>query len=273
MPSLRSLKARINSAKSTFKMTSAMKAVSMSKFNQASAQYAAYEGYRAACAELLESLGGSAGAYGADQRRSDKKCFVLITSNRGLCGSYNNELTRYFEGIIKNEKNYSVIVCGRWGAGRIKHNAEYFEISDIATYTEAEKLFEKLSGLYVDGKCGEIVFVYQDQKNMLICKPVSESFLPIESKDGGAQSDVIYLPSKEEIAGDTLLLCLKSRVFGILLKASLGAQSATLMAMKTASESSEKMLNELNQTLNRIRQAAITTEVIEVSGAAGGENK
>ena len=266
MPSLRSLKARINSVNSTYKVTSAMKTVAMSKFNLASSHYAKYEAYYNACGEILDSLGG-AGRFLPKGEGSGRKCYVLITSNRGLCGSYNTELLRYFKESVLS-KGDKIIVCGKWAASRLGDGAENVTVSDVPSYQETEALFEKLAGLYESGEADEVSFVYQDYVNMLTHAPKVERLFPTDSGQGKSGGDIIYLPDRSEVAESALLLCLRSKVYGIMLKAATGAQAATLVAMRTASDNSEAMLRELEQTLNRMRQAMVTTEVIEVSSAS-----
>ena len=271
MPSLRSLKARINSINSTYKVTSAMKTVSMSKFNLASSRYTKYEAYYNACGEILDSLGGT-GRFLPKSESTGRKCYVLITSNRGLCGSYNTELFKYFKDSVIS-KDDKIIVCGKWAASRLGDSAESFTVSDVPSYQEAEALFKKLAELYENGGVDEVCFVYQDYVNMLTHTPKVERLFPTDHGQSKSGGDMIYLPGRSEVAESALLLCLKSKVYGIMLKAATGAQAATLVAMRTASDNSEAMLRELEQTLNRMRQAMVTTEVIEVSSASSEEEK
>ena len=248
-----------------------MKTVSMSKFNLVSSRYTKYETYYNACDEILDSLGGGAGRFQPKSECTGRKCYVLFTSNRGLCGSYNTELFKYFKDSVLSE-NDSVIVCGRWGAARLGKRAESFTVSDVPSYQEAESLFEKLAELYENGGVDEVSFVYQDYVNMLTHVPKVERLFPIDPQQSKSGEDIIYLPSRSEVADGALLLCLKSKAYGIMLKAATGAQAATLVAMRTASDNSEAMLRELEQKLNRMRQAMVTTEVIEVSSATGLED-
>lgn len=278
MSSLRGLKNRIKSVKSTQKLTNAMKTVATSKYNAAGSRYNAFEEYYNSCKSMLSRLAaGSAkdGLIPRDQICSERKCYVLLTGNSGLCGSYNSDILKYMHSLLSKEAGAEkplVIVCGEWGVSRFKNpKADIvtdFSFGDIPSYEQVEKLSLYLIGLWQKGLAGSIEFVYQKYRNTLTHEPHSEVFLPFEApEEENDGEECIFLPAREEILERAVMLCLKAWVYEKLLSAAAGVQSATLTAMRTASDNSEEMLGLLELQMNRMRQASVTTEVIEVAGA------
>ncbi len=283
MPSLRSLKNRIKSVKSTKKLTDAMKTVATSKYNTAGTRYRIFNDYYQSCKSMLSRLWtNQAENLWQGRQETNRKCYVVFTGNSGLCGSYNGDILKYANSLIDNTKGERplVIVCGDWGAVRLKNkNAELvtdFRFDDIPSYEDSEKLALYLIDIWEKGKASSIEFVYQKYRNALVHEPVTELFLPFnaQSEEAGENNDeCIFEPSKEEILERALLLCLKADVYEKLLSAAEGVQRATLTAMRTASDNSEEMLELLELQLNRMRQASVTTEVIEVAGANANKNE
>ena len=299
MSSLRSLKGRIKSVKNTEKLTNAMKTVATSKYNAAQTKHQSFEEYYRGCKRLLSRL--FSGMTREDGRtweilcgrkdRHSRVCYVLLTGNAGLCGSYNSDLVRYMSSLldkIENNKQTDntkktengetplVIVCGHCGITRFKDDRASlitdFEFGDIPSPEESNKLALYLIGLWEKGEVNSISFVYQKYVNALTHSPTVETFLPFAPVNDQNAKDkydeyIIFEPAREQILAKAADLCLKAGVYEKLLLAFAGAQNATLTAMRSAGDNSKQMLELLELQMNRIRQASVTTEVIEVSGA------
>lgn len=272
MPSLREIKKHIKGVRSSGKLAEAMKSISAAKYYRVSAAKSAFEPYARQSAKIAGFLRGAQGTR-EENPGIKKKCFVVITGNRGLCGGYNTNLLNYFEEIYKAEPQAFVVVCGKRGgeyfdAKGIKITKR-FVFKDIPQYAESETLCDYLNTLYESEAADEIIAVYQKHKNILTQTPGAETLLP--EKAGGTEEDVIgefvFYPDKQTAAKAVYSLCFKNKVHYMLLESAAGAQAATMMAMRTAADNASKLKTDLEIQLQRKRQGQITSGVIETSGA------
>ncbi len=269
------LQRRIKTVQSTHKVTSAMRTVAAAKYNRARVQAENFAPYRDACLKLLADVGIEYEAAPS----AGRPCYLAVTANRGLCGSYNEDLMRSLCDRLDKEKgDYCVIICGRWGCDHfssfgIKNVVKTFYLSDIPTPAEVEKLCAYLRGLYSSGEVGSITAVTQTFKNILNQTPALTRILPPEASPPSVPGKYIFEPDRSAITQQLKDRCLMANVYGLLLSAAEGAHGAMLIAMRQAAESSDTMLRQLERTLNRMRQAAVTTEVIEVSSSAEADNE
>ncbi len=266
--SMRDLHRRIRSISSTQQMTRAMRTVAVAKYSRAQATARAFEPYRAACERLLRASGG----WKDEPRPVRRVCYVAVAANRGLCGSYNLELGRYLAGVLAEEKReYSVVLCGRWlrdnaaglGIGGVIHR---FELPDVPDYDHALELTRYLRDLWEREKADRVVFVTQRFRNVLTRSPGLTPFLPFGAAGEGGRDEYLFVPDRKSILPGLEEQCLTSQVYGLLLSAAQGAHGAMLVAMRQASDNSQEMLDRLKLEFNRMRQAAVTTEVLELTG-------
>jgi F-type H+-transporting ATPase subunit gamma len=274
----RDLKRRLKSITVTEQMTKAMKTVAVSKYNRTLGISQKFEEYAAQCQHLLSVLGGKS-AENADETPRSGVCYVLVTGDRGLCGMYNIELMRYIQELINRQnRKVSLVICGKWGIANSSDitGAEIvgtFALDSVPEYDQARQLGEYLQKLYSDGNYEEISFVVQKFKNVLVQTPGVMPFLP-QSRKQKQQEDTqeyIFAPEREKILSNLVKICTDAEVYRVLLNCAMGVHGATLAAMRTASENSEQMYEELSLELNRIRQMSATTEVIELSSSASAE--
>ena len=287
MSGIRELKRRIKSISSTEQMTKAMKMVAVSKYNKALLKMQDFKPFSKQCTRLLNQLAGDIeGSPLAENRPVNKICYVAVTGNRGLCGSYNMDLFRKLIAMLKEEnREYTIVMCGKWGAGhyqssKIEGVSKVFEVDDIPTYAQAVEISEYLRDLFLSGEADEICFVYQAFKNILTQTPVTKVFLPFQREekpdggDAGAGTEYLFVPDRESILGDLVVRCLNTEVYRILLDMAVGANGSMMMAMRNASENSSTMIADLSLTLNRMRQNSVTTEVLEIaSGTVAKEEE
>ena len=273
---IRSLKRRVKSIRSTQQMTKAMKTVAISKYNRALVLLGQFTPYYKACAALLSDAGGF--REDNDSKRGTKACYVALTANRGLCGAYNIDIIRKLKETLSGEEDYCVVMCGRWGQGlcesnRIKNVIRKFDVPDIPDYETAAKLSEYLQKLYVDEDLREVCFVAQDFKNVMSQVPQVNRFLPVSTDGNEEGTDYIFEPDESELIVQLTRRCLDAAVYKYLISAAAGAHGAMLIAMRAAADNSGKMLDELELELNRMRQTAVTTEVIEVASGSLAEHE
>ncbi len=273
--SARSIRRRLKTVSSIGQLSRAMKTVAVSKYNRASACLAAMRPYRRQCRHLMETAGIPGVSPGPEAKAV---CYVVLTANRGLSGSYNTEIWNLMESTLRAEKRpCSLVLAGRWGEARMGADKpgqlrRVFTISDIPTREEADSLARFLWDTWQEGQIQEISFISQRFHNILHQTPAIRQVLPIPSLPGRGE-DTLFVPGQEQIVQDLIFRSLRADVHEIMLGAMAGAHGAMLMAMRTAMDNAQAMHAQLERTLNRLRQTAVTTEVLELSRAWGEEQE
>lgn len=269
--SMRDLRRRIRALTSTEQLTRAMRTVASSKYNRVQQRSRRFYPYSQAAFRLLQAVGAQEEAPRAMERVS----YVCFTANRGLCGAYNADLMRYLAELLQQEeREYSVYLCGRWGVENaalyeVDHVQRDFPAHDIPEYAQARDMADFLWELWSSGVTDEVIFVYQKSRSILSQTPVSERFLPLTTEGEPAGGEYIFSPERERLLPALRSQCLSARAYGVMLMAAEGAQGAMMNAMRQASDNAQEMLGELKLELNRMRQQAITTEMLEL---ASGKN-
>ena len=292
MANLREIKTRIAGVKKTKQITSAMKLVAAAKLNRATAAATAARPYRE---QLQAVLGRVAGATTEDddepllQARPVVKVVqaVILTSDKGLCGPFNNGLLRKFEEWHRERvaagQEVRIRVFGRKGRDFLR--ARGYTVEDaVINYAKTAKmdLIRPLSEAMVEGfiehEHDETVLIYNHFVNTLVQEPTFETVLPLSVEENGddvdrlATGDYRYEPGAGEIIGNLLPLYLRTLVLQAFLETDAGDHAARMTAMDNATKNAGELIDNLTLEFNRARQAAITTEIIEItSGAAALE--
>ncbi len=276
MKNMRAIKARIKSVESTRQITRSMKTVASSKLKKTQQAMASMREFASKCYTVMNglSVSGAVGNPLLEKREAEKVCFVLCVGNRGLCGGYNSSLLKYAASLSKEEtcENFFV-VCGSWGRDAISAAKlsvrKTFEVSDVPEFVQAAEVSEYLKELFLSHEADRIVFVYERFVSVLSQQPASKVLLPMSvENDGGEARDVIFEPDKDGIMEQLTDMYLKNSVYSVLLEARTGEHAARMTAMTSASDNTEELIAELQLELNHARQAAITTEVSEITGGA-----
>ena len=279
MANLRAIRTRIKSVENTRQITKSMKMVAAAKLRKTQSAFASLRTYADESGKLLAEA--SAGQTGIDNpyltphAECRRICYVLIVGNRGLCGTYNQSLLRYCEKLIKDsDREYYLIVCGRWGKDLIAAAGlevrESYEIGDTPTHQEALALTERLKELYREGSVDEIKLVYQHYRSILSQVPEQAKLLPMKKQEetGALDNNTIFEPNRDSLLDTLLDMYIGNTVHAILLEARTGEHSARMTAMTAAADNTEELINDLTLELNHARQAAITTEISEIAGGA-----
>ena len=279
MANLRAIRTRIKSVENTRQITKSMTMVAAAKLRKTQSAFASLRTYADESGKLLAEA--SAGQTGIDNpyliphAECRRICYVLIVGNRGLCGTYNQSLLRYCEKLVKDsDREYYLIVCGRWGKDLIAAAGlevrESYEIGDTPTHQEALALTERLKELYREGSVDEIKLVYQHYRSILSQVPEQAQLLPLKKQEetGALDKDTIFEPDRDSLLNTLLDMYIGNTVHAILLEARTGEHSARMTAMTAAADNTEELINDLTLELNHARQAAITTEISEIAGGA-----
>ena len=292
MANLKEIRNRISSVGSTMQITSAMKMVSAAKLKRAQDAIVQMRPYAVKLKEILTNLSAtldlSENAFSED-REGGKTLVVGITSNRGLCGGFNNNIVKHINHTIATEFNNSAdvhVMCLGKKIRDVYKRSDRFFTNDFLTEREdvyADLSFENVSEvanelmeLYKTGEFNRIYVVYNRFVNAATQKVEMEQFLPIQapesSEDSKSTGDYIFEPSKEEIIEDLIPKSLKVQLFKALLDSNAAEHGARMTAMHKATDNASELQKELKLSYNKARQAAITNEILEIVGGAEALN-
>ena len=293
MANLKEVRNRITSVNNTMQITSAMKMVSASKLRKAQDAVTQMRPYALKLQEVLQGLSSgldtSENEYG---RASDGKnvLIVAVTSNHGLCGGFNSQVIKRVNKMIETTysgKNITVLTFGKKAEDAYR-KTDYFikgtllprntnEIFEHLDYAHASAAASKIMDAFAAKQFDSVVLVYNHFKNAATQIVMEEQFLPIaplEASESVSTSDVDYLfePSKEEIVSDLIPKSLKTQFYKALLDSHAGEHGARMTAMHKATDNATEMVKDLKLRYNKARQAAITTEILEIVGGAEALN-
>ena len=286
MANLKEIKNRITSISSTMQITSAMKMVSASKLKRAQDAITQMRPYSEKLQEILGNLSAtldlSENAY-ADQREAKTVYIVGVTSNRGLCGGFNNNIIKKTNALIAGEyagKDVKVIAVGKKINDAFRRSEANYrpdaigapeEMFNDLTFDRCSDLAQFLMDEFAAGKVDKVVVVYNKFKNAAVQIVTDEQFLPIEvtqSEGGSSTGDYIFEPSKQEIVEELIPKSLKTQLYKALLDSSASEHGARMTAMHKATDNAGEMKRDLTLLYNKARQAAITNEILEIVGGA-----
>lgn len=279
MAGTREIKSRIKSVQSTHQITKAMEVVSTTKFKKLSAQVLKSRAYSDSIDEILKNISSGIKAERHplfDGRKEVKRIGVIImTSDRGLCGSFNANTMRKFEEIKEKNsgKDVSVIALGKKGRDYcLKRNysvkAEYIQIIPEVIFEKAKEISENIVEYYNAELFDEVYIIYNKFISALRSDLLVKKVIPIERVDSESNIPYIFEPDVETVLSDLLPKYLNIELYQAMLDNMASEHSARKNSMKNANDNAEEMLKELNLQYNRERQAAITQEISEIVGGA-----
>jgi F-type H+-transporting ATPase subunit gamma len=286
--SLKELKGRINSVKSTQKITKAKQMVAAAKLRKAQASAEAARPYAQRLAEVMASLAGrvvgqsNAPALmrgtGADQRH----LLVVANSDKGLAGAFNSNIVRAALATAREleaqGKTVEFYLVGRKGRPVIRRAypeaiRAQFDTTAVREpgFNEAERIADELVAMYAAERFDVAHLFYSRFKSALVQEPTRKQIIPVPAPEQAASNGdavVEYEPGEEEILEELLPRYLKTQLFGALLENQASEQGASMTAMDNATRNAGELINKLTIQYNRSRQAAITTELIEIIAGA-----
>ena len=286
MASLKELKGRINSVKSTQKITKAKQMVAAAKLRRAQAAAEAARPYASRLSDVMASLaskvsGDSAPKLLAGTGSDTRHLLVVVNTDKGLCGGLNSNIVKEAKlrarALLAEGKDVSFYLVGKKGRAPIKRDfadriEKHFDTSDVRTpgFEEAEQIAADLIERFEKGEFDVAHLIYPTFKSALAQDPTTAQLIPVPSPEGAAGGDaaVEYEPDEEEILAELLPRYVKTQVFGALLEREASEQGASMTAMDNATRNAGDLINKLTIQYNRSRQAAITTELIEIIAGA-----
>lgn len=267
MPAIQSLKKKLRGVRSTQKLTKAMKTVSTVKFSKLNGIYGKHLDYSRQCKAMADSYGGDFSKVFAEKNSEAPVLLLVFTSNKGLCGSFNTEIINFALDELSKHKNALLFSCGKKGTAYFKaKNVPVFDfcfLSDVPTYEESTALFERIVKLRNEGKVSKVVAVYPRYSNIMSQTPTREELF---SRDDESEDESrIFVPDRKAALENAAKTVYRDIFYEIVLESALGAQAATLTTMRAAYDTATEYCIQLEGQINRLRQSAVTSDVIETS--------
>ncbi len=287
MPSTRDLRRRIKSVKNTAQITKAMQMVASAKMRKAQLAALAGRPYAQLMNEVLAAATAGAGEFShplLEKRPVKRKALIVITTDKGLCGALNTNLLRE---AAKYDAKALYVSAGRKGAqfiARAKRElAAEFTYRDTPVFAEARTISKFVQELFLEGKVDQVDVAFSNFISTLTQKPEIRTLLPIgdikrleadlagdgsnESLAPAAGKEYAFEPNSGAVLGNLLPHYLNYQVFQFLQEARASEHSARMVAMKNATDNAKQILKDLTLEYNKLRQASITNELLEITTA------
>ena len=283
MANLRDTRRRIKSAKNIQQITRAMKFVSAARLRRAQERVIAARPYANQIMEVLKSLAArvpeNAHPLLAHKENVEKIELVIVTADRGMCGAYNTNIIRNSLEFLgqHSDKNVDLNILGKRGRDFFRRRpfpvrSEAINVLQNLTFADAAAIAKTLIDDFCSGEKDEIWFLYNEFKSVVQQRIVCERLLPIEhieNPESDEGLEYIYDEPPEKIFAGLLPRYVESQVFRALLEAAASEHGARMSAMEAATNNAAEMIDGLTLYANKIRQAGITRELIEVVSGAG----
>jgi F-type H+-transporting ATPase subunit gamma len=282
MPALVDIRRRIRSVKNTQQITKAMKMVSAAKLRRAQDAMFAARPYARKMMEVLSGVAARAEAAAhplLEQRVGERILLVVVTADKGLCGGFNANIIRAAVRFLEDKRPDAVELdlLGRKGRDFFRRRqyrvrSEQIGIFQALRYDVAQTIARDLTKAFVEGQVDQVYLIYNEFKSVIQQKIVVERLLPIERVAVSAQEpalEYLFEPSPEKIFAELLPKHVEVQVWRALLESAAAEHGARMAAMDAATRNAGDMIDRLTLYMNKVRQAAITKEIIEVVSGAG----
>jgi F-type H+-transporting ATPase subunit gamma len=281
MAKTRDIKRRIRSIRSTMQVTRAMKMVSAAKLRRSHERIVQARPYARRMLEVLRSLASRANPEAHPLlavRPQERIDVVVVTADRGLCGSFNTNVYKKAVAFLEERSGSqaSLYFVGRKGRDHFRRDRrpkkrEWTDVYRTLGFTTGAEIAGDLMAEYVAGKTDAVYVVYNEFKSVIQQRPVVEQLLPIERLDlvpGEVAEDYIYEPGPAALFDRLLPRHVEVQVYRSLLESFAAENAARMTAMDSATTNAADLIESLTLYMNRVRQASITTEIIEVVSGA-----
>jgi F-type H+-transporting ATPase subunit gamma len=282
MPSLIDIRRRVRSVKNTQQITKAMKMISAAKLRRAQDRALASRPYATMLRQVLANVAEAAaqapdGAHPLLAVRPEKRILlIVVTADRGLAGGFNSNLIKMAQRFINDHRNedVSLEVIGRKARDYFRRReaniqGEHLDLFRNVRYEDAEKIADAVIERFTKAEVDSVYLFVNEFKSIMAPNPSVTRVLPIEVPKSAETVDYIYEQKPEEMLGSLLPRYVKVQMFRALLESAAAEHAARMTAMDAATSNASDMIDNLTLYMNRVRQASITREIIEiVSGAA-----
>jgi F-type H+-transporting ATPase subunit gamma len=286
MPSLIDIRRRVRSVRNTQQITKAMKMISAAKLRRAQDRALASRPYAAMLRQILANVAEAAqqtpdaGAHPLLAARPEKKVLlVVVTADRGLAGGFNSNLLRLAQRFVNEnrDKELSFELLGRKGRDYFRRRGakilgEHLDLFRNVRFEDAEKIADSVIERFSNAEVDSVYLFVNEFKSIVAPNMTHWRLLPIEVPKSATPTDYIYEQRPEELLGSLLPRYVRVQLYRALLESAAAEHAARMTAMDAATNNASEMIDNLTLYMNRVRQASITREIIEiVSGAAALE--
>ncbi|WP_417914788.1 ATP synthase F1 subunit gamma [Candidatus Electronema sp. JM] len=282
MPGLKEVKNKIEGVSKTAQITKAMNMVASAKLRGAQQRMEAFRPYAAKFAEAMRKLSGGAGSGQPLMAVREVRHveLIIITSDRGLCGSFNANVISKAQKLIaqyeSESKKVTLVTVGNKATRAFKRSGKirrsFTDIMGTFQMFNAREIAEESAEQFLSKAADQVELVYARFKSLSAQVPMQETLLPIKPAENGAEeknpTEYLFEPSPAEILENLLPLYLNVQVFHAMLEVGAGEQAARMTAMDNATTACGDMIRELKQLYNKARQAAITGDLMDIVGGA-----
>lgn len=290
---MRDIRRRIKGVKNTRQITKAMQLVAASKMKKAQDHAKSGRAYSLLLADMIDSLynnGESVGGAFFGERKVKTRGVIVVGTDKGLCGGLNGSLFRYIQEIKGDVKFVSVGKKVKQFISATKRDLiADFEVSDRVTFSEVRPVVEFMLKAYIEQEVDTLEVVYTHFVNTLKQEPERISILPLgdltemrkklrdrfgddASFAGKDDRDILFEPDAESMTEKLASLFIKQQIYQLILEAKASEHSARMVAMKSATDNASNLVDDLTLEYNRVRQAAITQEILEIAAATSSNN-
>ena len=288
MPSLKDIRLSIDSTKNTQQITKAMKMTSAAKLRRAQLNIVNVRPYAQGLMTVISDVAATeAVQHPLLERKSDPKkiLLVVVTSDRGLCGAFNTNVSKFAERYLKENKGkyekIDMMMIGRKGADYFRRRGvnpidTILNMAKDIAYPMAAAIADRVVTMYKSGEYDEVRFIYNEFRSAISQVVNCETILPIDLENsgtltkgaGGFAPELIYEPTPGEIIDQLILKHFSTQVYRCLSESVAAEHGARMTSMENATKNAGEMIRNLTLTYNKARQAAITTELIEITSGA-----
>ena len=292
MANLKEIRNRIDSVNSTKQITSAMKLVAAAKLRKAQDAIVKLRPYARKLREFMQKLSteftdNEKLALYTEERKEEKILIVVIASNKGLCGGFNNNVLKAVLELLETKykeqyaaKNVEIISIGKkirdlLRIKKVDVQTSHDELLDNINFESVTELSNVLIDKFLKKEYDKILLIYNRFKNAATQELEIEQFLPLvpeNTDEEQAEKDYIFEPNKQELLQDLVPLTLRTQFFKAVLDSNASEQGARMTAMHKATDNAEELVKDLKLHYNKVRQATITNEIIEIVGGAEALN-
>ena len=273
MATLRQLRTRVASITNIQSVTNAMQLVAAARMRRAQEAIAAARPYAQQLDRVLQRLSGmeSLSHPLMTERAIDRTALIVLTSDRGLCGSFNTNSCRHAFNALSPDDG--VIAVGRKGRSFFRNrNCEilndYEDVFRALSFTSAITIAEDAVNQFLSGEVDRVMLIYNAFVSVAQQQPVSEQLLPIAPREGEATGVYLFEPSPEVLLETLVPRHVNFQVWRALLESNAGEQAARMRAMDNATKNAGDVIEELTREMNKERQSSITLELMDIIGGA-----
>ncbi len=268
MPTEQVLKKKLKGVTTTRKISKAMKTAATVKYSQLSAVHSGYSEYATQCRKLYENCQKDYINVFPSGNPNAPVCYIIMASNKGMCGNFNADLFSYTENLLSKEKKKTeLILCGEKTIFYFKNkgyeSVREYVFADVPKFSEAKGFYDELIILLSERAYSSVKIVYPRYVNMVRQYPCIKELFNPESTNSNDTSDMLFIPDKETVIKQSSEKIVTSMLYGFILETAIGAQAATVMSMRSAYDAAVEYEEKLESEINRKRQSRVTADVIE----------